>query len=179
MHENVIIGRVKNYLKSKEFRTLIFIFIFSLLLRVIGLKFGFPLLTHPDEDDIMNPVFNMAVNNSLKPGNFSRPNQILGIIYFFYLNIASYLRFGKSFEAAFPLYPLNFYFYARILISIMGSLIPVVAYKIGKEFDSKSANAGAIVFAIFPLYILHSHYITPDITITLFTLIIILFTIFF
>lgn len=179
MHQNAIIERVKSFLKSKEFRIFIFIFLSSLLLRVIGLKFGFPLLTHPDEDDIMDPVFNMAVNNSLKPGNFSRPNQILGIIYFFYLNIASYVRFGKSFEVAFPLYPLNFYFYARVLISFMGSMIPVVAYKIGKEFKPKVANAAAIVFAIFPLYILHSLYITSDIPITLFTLIIILFTILF
>jgi hypothetical protein len=58
----------------------------------------------------------------------------------------------------------------------MGSLIPIFAYKIGKELKPRLGLPMALVFAFFPSYTLHSLYITPDIPITLFTLIIIFFT---
>jgi len=72
---------------------------------------------------------------------------------------------------------LTFYYYGRMLICIIGSLIPIVAYKIGKEFKINFAIPAAIVFAFFPSFVIHSHYITPDIPITLITLLVILFSI--
>lgn len=79
--------------------------------------------------------------------------------------------------AAFPKYYLNFYAYARFLISIMGAMIPVIAYKIGNEFRNKFGLFAALVFTLFPSYVLHSLYITPDVPVTLFTLLVIYFTV--
>jgi len=63
------------------------------------------------------------------------------------------------------------------LIAVIGAIIPVVAYKIGKEFKYDFSIPAAVLFAFFPYYVIHSHYITPDTTITFFTLLIILFSI--
>ncbi|MDO9087398.1 MAG: glycosyltransferase family 39 protein [Anaerolineaceae bacterium] len=72
---------------------------------------------------------------------------------------------------------LTFYYYGRMLICILGSIIPLVGYKIGKEFKINFAVPAAIIFAFFPSFVIHSHYITPDIPITLITMLVILFAI--
>ena len=161
----------------KEVAFLVAIFAFSLAVRAIGIKHGFPLLTHPDEALIFDRVFNMTLARTLNPGNFNRPNQILYLINFFYLNFLSYLRFGENFANAFHKYYLSFYAYSRFLISVFGSMIPIVAYKIGKEFKPKFGVPAALVFTLFPSYVMHSLFITPDILITLFTLLVMYFTI--
>ncbi len=154
---------------------LILIFSISLIFKRIGLKFGFPLLTHPDESVIINPVLDMTRLRTLNSGNFNRPDQILQYLNLIYLNIISFILYGQDFASAYNEHFLNFYFYSRFLISVLGSLIPVVAYKIGKTVNNRLAISAAIVFAFFPLFTRYSLYITPDIPITLFTLTIIYF----
>ena len=160
----------------KEITIILLIFGFSMAIRLISVKHGFPLLTHPDESVIVDLVFNMTSARTLNPGNFNRPNQILYLINFFYLNFLSYIRFGVNMGIAFPRHYLSFYAYARFLIAIMGSLIPIVAYKIGNEFQPKFGWPAALVFALYPSYQIHSVFVTPDIPITLFTLLIMFFT---
>lgn len=161
---------------SKEILLLVVIFAISFLIRYIGVKQGFPLLTRHDEKDIIDPVFHMSQNLTLNPGNFKRPNQILYIMNFIYLNVMSYLRYGEGFAARLMQHEFQFYYYARLLIAFMGSLIPIVAYQIGKLFKPKFALAAGLVFMSFPSYVRHSIVITPDVPITLFTLIVIYFT---
>jgi hypothetical protein len=154
------------------------LFVISVLFRLPGLKHGFPLLTHPDEGVILDMVFFKTKEGFLFPGNlgnFIRPNQILYTLNFVYLNLMSALRFGENFAARYQLYELHFYHYARLLIAMMGSLIPVVAYMIGKLFNRSFALVAGLLFLVFPSYVLHSHYVTPDIPITLFTLVVIYF----
>ena len=172
--------RLANIFKKhiiKEIMILVSLFLCSLLIRRIGVKHGFPLLTHPDESVIIDRVVHMTLERTLNPGNFNRPNQILYLLNFLYLNILSFIRFGEHLGAAFPKYYLNFYAYARFLISIMGAMIPVIAYKIGNEFRNKFGLFAALVFTLFPSYVLHSLYITPDVPVTLFTLLVIYFTV--
>lgn len=161
---------------TKEFLTLAVIFTISLLIRSIGLKHGFPLLTHPDESVILEPVYQMTRNRSLNPGFFNRPNHTLHMMNFFYLNVLSYVRFGASFATTFRENHLSFYYYSRLLISIMGALIPVTAYKIGKIIKPELSLVTGLVFMAFPSYVFHSLFITPDVPITLFTLLVIYFT---
>jgi len=171
--------KIKESISSKnffEFFTVAAIFLFSLLIRWMAVDHGFPLLTHPDEPAIIDPVFNMSLNRTLNPGVFYRPDQILYLLNFFFLNMLSLMKFGQNMAATFLSNQLFFYFYARFLIAIFGSLIPIVAYKIGKEIKSELALPAALVFALFPVYLKHSLYITPDIPITFFSLLIILLT---
>lgn len=164
-------------IKYKEVLILVLIFLAALLSRRIGLKFGFPLLTHHDESTIIGPVYNMTLNKTLNSGDFQRPDKVLYFLNLIWLNLISLIKFGKFLNLTFPEHQLTFYFHARLLIAFMGSLTPVVAYKIGKQFKPDFSIPAALLFAFFPVYVTHSHYATPDVPITLFTLIIILLSI--
>ncbi len=163
--------------KRKNFEILFLFLTFSLsfLIRIIGLRFSEPFLTYGDEFIILDPVFDMTLNQTLNPNNFARPDQILYIINFVYLNMISFIKTGHSFATTFEYDQYNYFVYSRIVIAVFGSLIPVVAYKIGKESTINFSIPAALLFAFFPLYVLYSHYIAPDIPITLFTMVIILF----
>lgn len=167
--------KLANHPKMNEIVFLIILFAISIFIRRIGLKHGFPILTHADESAVIQPVLDMTRLHTLNPGNFNRPNQILYYLNFVYLNLVSFISYGKNVYWAFDEHYLNFYFHSRLLISIFGSFIPIVVYKIGKEISVKFAIISAIVFSLFPIYTEHSLYITPDIPITLFSLIVIYF----
>lgn len=172
--------KTKKIVLSPNFKEIVFLialFIVSFVFRRIGLKYGFPLLTHPDEPISLEPVYHMTENRTFNPADFKRPDQIHYFVYFIYLNFISYIKFGKSFADTFYQNQLAFYFYARFLIAVIGSVIPIIAYRLGKEFKLDFSIPAALLFAFFPYYVFHSHYITPDITITFFTLVIILFSI--
>lgn len=153
------------------------IVILGFLIRLTGIKFGYPLLTHPDEPAIINPVVNMTVNRTLDPGSANRPDLFLIDFNFIFLNIVSLLKFGGFLGETFGKFPLYFYFAARAVIVVIGSLLPILAWKIGKEGKIDFSFPAAIFLAFFPAFVEHSHYVTPDVTITFFTLAIILFSI--
>lgn len=164
---------------KNESLILVSLFAFSFLIRAIGAKHGFPLLTRPDEELIMDQVFFMSRDGFFYPGNpgtFARPNQILYTLHYVFLNTMSYLRFGEGYAARYLLYELHFYHYGRLLTAVIGSFIPVVAYLIGKLIKPGLALAAGLVFMLFPSFVLHSIFITPDVPITLFTLLVIYFT---
>jgi hypothetical protein len=166
---------IKTHPKFSETVFLIVIFSFSLIIRQIGLKNGFPLLTHPDEVAIIDPVLNMTRLHTLNSGNFNRPDQVLQYLNLGILNLISFIKYDQSVYSAFNNYYLEFYYYSRLMVSIMGSMLPIVAYKIGKEVQPKLAFPSALVFAFFPLFVNHSLNITPDVPITLFSLLVIYF----
>ncbi len=168
-------NKIESHPKFSEFLLFVLIFLISLLIRRIGLKHGFPILTHPDESAIIQPVLNMTRLHSLNPGNFNRPDQILYYLNFVYLNVVSFIKYGMNVYWAYDEHYLTFYFHSRLLISVLGSIIPIVAYKIGKEISPKFALPAALVFASFPIYTKHALYITPDVPTTLFTLLVIYF----
>jgi 4-amino-4-deoxy-L-arabinose transferase-like glycosyltransferase len=162
----------------KEFVTMTILFGVALLIRLPGLKHGFPLLLHPDEGVILDQVLFMTREGfwfAGNPGNFVRPNQILYLLNYVFLNIMSMIRFGENFAARYLINQQHFYHYARLLIASMGALIPPVAYQIGKLFKPNFALAAGLTFIAFPSYVLHSLYVTPDVPITLFTLLVIYF----
>lgn len=166
------INQFKQNEKLREIIFLLVLFIFSILFRRVGLKHGFPLLTNPDEFVIIEPVLNMTNNLTLNPEKFNRPDQTLYLLNFIYLNLISFIKYGVNMGQAYADHILDFYFYGRLMIAIMGALIPVVAYGIGKEVKPKLAVPAALVFAFYPQYAENSMILTSDVPITLFTLIV-------
>ena len=156
------------------------IYVVALSVRVIGLKFGFPLLTHHDERFIIDPLIEMSRNHTLDSGFYARPNQFLYSALFGYLNLLSKVFFHKNFGWAYSENPLFFYYHARLLVAIFGATVPVLAWKIGKLFkEADFSLAAAFLTCFFPPFIVHSHYITGDILNTAFSLLIILFSLLF
>ncbi len=152
------------------------IFLIALLVRVIGLKFSFPLLTHHDERFIIDPLIEMSKNHTLDSGFYARPNQFLYTSLFGYLNLLSKIFFNKNFGWAYSEDPLFFYFHARLLVAVLGATVPVLAWKIGKLFKAADFSlSAAFLTCFYPSYIIHSHYITGDILNTALSLLVILF----
>ena len=151
------------------------IYLIALAVRVIGLKFGFPLLTHHDERFIIDPLIEMSRNHTLDSGFYARPNQFLYSALFGYLNLLSKILFHKNFGWAYSEDPLFFYFHARLLVAVLGATVPVLAWKIGKLFKAVDFSlAAAFLTCFFPSFIVNSHYITGDILNTVFSLVVIL-----
>jgi hypothetical protein len=173
---NSIKEKIQKHKTLYEVVLLVIIFAISLLIRRIGLKFGFPLLTHPDEIYVFQGVLRMTSLHTWDPAFYAHPNQVLYYLNFIILNIISFLFYKENVYWAFQEHYLTFYTYGRLLIAIFGALIPVFAYGIGKEIKPKFALPTAIVFATFPLYIQYSDYIASDLPITLFTLIVLYFS---
>ncbi len=152
------------------------IYIIALSVRLIGLKFSFPLLTHHDERFIIDPLIEMSRNHTLDSGFYARPNQFLYTTLFGYLNLLSKILFQKNFGWAYAEDPLFFYFHARLLVAIFGATVPVLAWKIGKMFKEVDFSLpAAFLTGFFPPFIAHSHYITGDILNTALSLAVILF----
>lgn len=156
---------------------LVVVVVLGFVIRFTGIKYGNPFLTHPDELTIIASVVNMTLHRTLDPGTANRPDLFLIDFNFIFLNVISFLKFGGSLAKTFQNYPLFFYYAARAVIVTIGSLTPIVAWKIGKEGKIDFSFPAALFFAFFPSFVEHSHYITPDETITFFTLAIILFSI--
>ena len=135
---------------NSEILFLFLIFVLSFLIRIIGLRFGEPLLTYWNELNILDPVYEMTINRTLNPNNFKRPDQILYLLNFVYLNVISFLKTGHSFAASYQTDQYSYFVYSRIMIAAFGSLIPIVAYKIGKESPINFAVPAALLFAFFP-----------------------------
>ena len=160
---------------GKEWLVVALIFAAALSIRLIGLKFSFPLLTHHDEIFIMDPLVTMSKGRTLDSGHYNKPTQILYTALFFWLNFLSKLKFHQNMGWAYPQNPLFFYYHARLLMAFVGSLVPVAAWKIGKSFRGIDFSLpAAFLTCFYPPYVIHSHYIGVDVSTTLFTLIIIL-----
>lgn len=148
------------------------IVIAAFLLRFIGLQFGFPLLVHPDEHFILDPVVQMTANKSLDPGAYFRPDLILMYLNVLVLNLVSFLSFGKSLAVTFTEHQLLYYYYGRLVTAALGAALPLAGFFVGREFRKTAGIPAALLFAFLPIYVVHSHYITPDVPVTLFTLLV-------
>lgn len=161
---------------SKAWLIPLTIFIIALLVRLIGLKFSFPLLTHHDEQHIIDPLIEMSKNHTLDSGRYNKPNQVLYTILFGYLNLLSKILFHKNFGLSYSENPLFFYFHARLISAIFGAFVPVMAWKIGKMVNGADFSIpAAFLTCFYPPYIVHSHYIASDIFNTFFTFAVLLF----
>ncbi|MBP7212751.1 MAG: glycosyltransferase family 39 protein [Anaerolineaceae bacterium] len=161
----------------KNFIIPLIIFIVALSIRIIGLKFDFPLFTHPDENFLMSPLIQMSAKHTLDPGTYVYPAFPSFYSNFFLLNGLSLLKFGMNYSWVYWQDPFFFFTATRWMTAIQGALIPVIAFLIGKKFNNNSfAIVSALLFTFYPPFVLHSHYVTVDIPLTLYIMLVLLFT---
>lgn len=167
------VGQSKRW---RVFLTALIIFSVALVVRYIGLKFGFPLITHPDEGYIMNTVRGMSFNHTLDPGTYIYPAFPSLYSKLLFMNILSFIRFGENYGQAAAHDPFFFYFASRLMTAVQGALLPVVAWFIGRKFKQINFSwIAAVLFIFYPAFVLHSHYVTVDIPLTLFVMLVLLF----
>lgn len=154
----------------------IIIFLIALIVRSVGLKFGFPLFTHPDENFLVSPLRSMSLNHTLDPGTYVYPAYPSFYSKVFVMNILSQIKFGENYGWIYWQDPYFFYTVSRWMTAIQGALLPVVAWFIGQKFNQINFSwVAAILFIFYPPFVLYSHYVTVDIPLTLYVMLVLLF----
>ncbi len=153
------------------------IFLIALIVRYVGLKFAFPIFTHPDENFLLAPLRNMSINHTLDPGIYVYPAYPSFYSRFFVLNLLSKLKFGMNYGLVYWQDPYYFFFASRLITAVQGALLPVIAWFVGRKFKQVNFSwAAAFLFTFYPPFVLHSHYITVDIPLTLYIMLVLLFS---
>jgi len=161
----------------KNLSIALIIFLIALIVRYVGLKFGFPLLTHPDETYLMGPLIRMSLNHTLDPSTYIYPALPSFYSKHFVMKLLSQMEFGKPYSAVYWMDPFLFFFVSRLMTAIQGALLPVVAWFIGRKFKQVNFSwIAAVLFTFYPPFVLHSHYVTVDIPLTLYVMLVLLFS---
>lgn len=136
------------------------------VIRVLGTGFGFPLLFHPDEWAVVDGAIDMARRNSFEPPWSLRPDHVeMKIDYVVFAGYAAVVK-GMSIEAAFALDPVPFYWMARLVTATFGVATVLLAYLVGARWSRRVGLVAAVLFALFPPFVTHAHYATPDVPLT-------------
>lgn len=153
------------------------IFVLSLSVRLIGIDYGKPLRVHPDEKNVVHSALYYSPTQDLSQVTLNRPAQVQTLLSSITMRLYSMLVFKTNIWHVFHLNNFTFTVVSRLIVAVLGSLIPLLAYFIGKEFEPDFSKLAAILFAFFPSFVLHSHYATPDIPLTLWLMAVMLFSI--
>lgn len=153
------------------------IFVLSLSVRLIGIDYGKPLRVHPDEENVVHSALYYSPTQDLSQVTLNRPAQVQTLLSSITMRLYSMLVFKTNIWHVFHLNNFTFTVVSRLIVAVLGSLIPLLAYFIGKEFEPDFSKLAAILFAFFPSFVLHSHYATPDIPLTLWLMAVMLFSI--
>lgn len=152
---------------------LIPIFSAAVILRIVGVGWGMPHGNlHPDEVLIFGPAYQCALDRDFEVHDYYRPNHVsIKMNTLLYVGIQE-LYFAPQGKDDFALnYNENFVLFttaSRVLAALFGVGTVILAYLIGLFWGRKQALFATLLFAIFPSFVEHSHYITPDIPLLFF-----------
>jgi len=142
------------------------ILLVAAVLRVLGSRWGLPMRLHPDEWAVVDGVIDMARRNSFEPSWMLRPDHVeMKIDYLAFAGYAQLFR-GVSIEAAFAADPAPFFLIARLVTAAFGVGTVLLAYLIGRLSSPFVGLVAAALFALFPAFVRHAHYATPDVPLT-------------
>ncbi len=142
------------------------LFIFGVLflafiLRLLGIGYGLPDLSHPDEARVILDTLSMGQRSSLLP---QRPDYALLFRYFllflfgvYYLlgNLIGVFKDSADFALQFMIDPGRIYLLARFVSVFFGTALGAAAYFLGKKiFQSESIAITALVFTLFEFQLL-------------------------
>ncbi|NYF11559.1 hypothetical protein HDC94_002715 [Leifsonia sp. AK011] len=143
-------------------------------LRVLGTSWGLPLGLHPDEWTIVQGALDLAQRNSFEPSLFLRPDHVEIKLSFLAYTLYAVILHGVPVPVAYADDPATFLLISRLITAVLGTAMIVMAALIGRRFSRPVGAIAAVLFAIFPPFVLSSHYATPDIPLALASMIVIL-----
>ncbi len=155
------------------FLILALIFAVAVLLRVVGAGWGMPHGNlHPDEGLIFGQAYQCALNRDFDVHDYYRPNHVtIKLNTLIYVGIQELYfapqgrnDFAANYNESFALFTTA----SRVLTALFGVGTVIYAYLIGLFWGRKQALYTTLLFAVFPSFIEHSHYITPDIPLLFF-----------
>lgn len=158
---------IKEKMNRWYFFILALIFAAAVMLRIVGIGWGMPHNNlHPDEGLIFSAAYQCALDHSFEVRQYYRPNHVsIKLNTLLYMGIQE-LYFAPQGQNDFAVnYSENFALFttaSRVLAALFGVGVVIFAYFIGLFWGREQALFTTMLFAVFPSFIEHSHYITPD-----------------
>lgn len=146
----------------------------GVILRIVGLTWGLPHQLHPDEWVIPTGAVDMATRNSFEPSLFMRPDHVEMQLSFLAYSAYALLVAHAPVEVAYAADPGTFLLISRSITALLGVGMIVLAFLIGRRIAPAVGAIAAVLFAVFPPFVMHSHYATPDIPMTVAVMLLIL-----
>lgn len=133
------------------------------------MSFDYPYTTHTDEPAIVDEAIKMANDRTLLSYRYERPDngvkKAASILFRIYSDIIH--GTGNRALARTTQNDADYYIIARAYVAFLGTVLIYVAWRIGRCFSDLTGIIAAIGTAIFPPFVIHSHYVTSDIAVTL------------
>lgn len=143
----------------------------GVVLRALGVAWGLPFRLHPDEWVIFEGAIDMAKRNSFEPQLFLRPDHVeIKLSYLAYVVYGAVQHSPVDVLAAADMTP--FIVISRSITVALGAITIGLAYVVGRRFSPAVGLVSAGLFALLPPYIVHAHYATPDVPLTLAVLVV-------
>lgn len=164
---------LKTVLEKNHKLLLAVVFVVAIIFRFLGINWGMPNGNlHPDEGIIYEQAYECALNHSFEVREYYRPNHVtikLNTLLYLGIQEAYFAPKGETeFYVNYELHLPLFIIASRILTALFGMGTVFFAYLIGRLWGKNQALVASLLFAVFPSFIEHSHYITPDIPLLFF-----------
>ncbi len=146
------------------------------LLRFVALRQNLPYFDNPDEPTLTNAAIRMLQTGDLNPHFFRWPS--LPFYIQFAVSLPQFLSgvSNGSYTSLKGIVPDGFFLAGRTVSATLGVATVFVSWLIGRTLYGPGVGLlGAAILAILPLHSEHSHYVTPDITVTFFATMTLLF----
>lgn len=158
--------------KPRWLKWLIFVCLLGFIIRLLGIKYGLPYLSHPDEARIILDTLSMGHRFSLLP---QMPDYALLYRYLLLFLYGVYFLLGRvlgwfsssiDFALKFFIDPANIYLISRMVSVIFGTAIFLPAYFIGKRiFGRRETGFIASLFVLWEFQLLqHSQWALYSVT---------------
>lgn len=144
------------------------------LLRFGGVLWGLPLQLHADEWVIVEYAIDLAKRNSFEPAFFARPDHLEIQLSYIAYTLWSHLLHGVRPEDLFAVSQAPFYAISRTITASFGTAMIPLGYLIGCRVSRGAGLMSATSIALFPPFVEHSRYATPDIPLTFTVMVVVL-----
>jgi len=125
-------------------------------------------LLHPDEQFITEPSYWINLKQTSDPGNYMRPShwsiKVNNAVY----ELVSEIKYKRQLFEIYPSFRTYFTYLSRIINALWGTLLIFVIFHLAQNIQKGLGFIAASVACIFPSYVTHSHYVTPDTPLSLF-----------
>ncbi len=148
-------------------------------LRFVGLRQSLPYFDNPDEPAMVNTALKMLQTGDFNPHFFRWPS--LPFYAQFVLSVPTFFA-GVSNTTIKNLSDIpteSFFLVGRYMSAIFGVATVFLTFLIGRAlYGAGIGLLGALVLAVLPLHAEHSHYVTPDVMVTFFSALTLLFAVY-
>ena len=156
----------------QKYKYLILIVLGGLLVRLIGIRHGFPFIFHPDEPALVRSATGIRFDPN--PGHFDWPhlhfylNYGLHFVFTKFRGLLQMLQLRSTLEPIFPYLwrdPLVFYLLSRVFNAVLGAATAIPVYLTAQTLfkNKKIAILAALILAITPFHIHTSKFALIDI----------------